>query len=460
MIIVPPSQLKWLIDQPDHVLSTAAFHYDAQQGDYAFTSPRLLRDPYHEHVLHKSLPRKVAALVPDLAEEVAHTLDHCMGTDTQAWKELGVHEIVDEIVGPTVNRMILGLPLCRDAEYLSEMHRFTMNAVTIMSVLQFTPSWLNPLIGRLLAIPVRCRFRNTSRYTLPIITERLANWTRKQNDPDFEWQEPNDYLSWHIALATAEGRHDELEPDILARRILALNFAALHTTAMGTINCLLDLIASDPSDQYIPSLRQEFSEALATEGGKWTKNALNRCHRADSALRESLRVSNFMSRNVQKKVMPSSGITNHIENWHAPQGSFIAIDMHNPQHDPDIYPDPEVYDAFRFSRRSNNKDANPTTSSSDDKNVHLSPGTGTGNGNGNLSALTTSAIFLPFGHGRHACPGRFFIAVEIKLMLAYLVTKYDIEPLPVRPTNRWLGGIRLPPNGAKIKVRRKVEVEG
>ncbi|KAL8758207.1 MAG: hypothetical protein Q9199_001670 [Rusavskia elegans] len=82
IFIVPPTQLKWLIDQPDDILSTAAFHYDAQQGDYAFTHPRILGDPYHEHVLHKSLPRKVGALVPDLWDEVAHTFEDVWGTDT------------------------------------------------------------------------------------------------------------------------------------------------------------------------------------------------------------------------------------------------------------------------------------------------------------------------------------------------------------------------------------------
>ncbi|KAL8728151.1 MAG: hypothetical protein Q9166_005601 [cf. Caloplaca sp. 2 TL-2023] len=449
IIIIPPSQLKWLIDQPDHVLSTAAFHYDAQQGDYAFTQPRLLRDPYHEHVLHKSLPRKVNNLVPDIWEEVACTFDHAWGTDTQSWKDVGVQESVDHLVAPTVNRMIVGLPLCREDGYLSEMHRFTMNAVTTMTVLQFTPNLLTPLVGRLLAIPINSRFRNTSKYTLPIIIERLANFKRRELDG--KWQEPNDYLSWHIALATAEGRHDELDPDIIARRLMALNFAALHTTAMGSINCLLDIVASEPAQHYIAGIREEVTRVFAEEGGKWTKAGLNRCHRADSALRESLRVSNFMSRNIQKKVIPSAGVENKLEGWRAPQGSFIAVDMHNPQHDPDIYPDPETYDAFRFSRpRETVYSSDSLSVKPEEEHEKL-----TDISYGRTSALTTSGIFLPFGHGRHACPGRFFIAVEIKLMLAYIVMNYDIEPLAVRPSNRWLGGIRLPPSKATIKVRRR-----
>lgn len=74
---------------------------------------------------------------------------------------------------------------------------------------------------------------------------------------------------------------------------------------------------------------------------------------------------------------------------------------------------------------------------------------------GNTSILTTSGVFLPFGHGRHACPGRLSIAVEIKLMLAYMAMKYDIEPVTIRPSNRWLEDIRLPPVKATIRVKRR-----
>lgn len=315
-----------------------------------------------------------------------------------------------------------------------------MNAITIMTVLQFTPSFLTPVIGHLLAIPIRRRLEETRRHTLPIITERLANFERKQHDPNFKWQEPNDYLSWHISLAHSETRPDELNPDIIARRLLALYFAALHTTAMGSINCVLDIIASPPSDGYIPRIRSEVTQVLAEAGGVWRKAALNRCHLTDSALRESLRVSNFMSRNVQKKVLHPEGLVNKAEGWTAPRGAYIAVDMHNPQHDPEIYPDPERYNAFRFA-----------TSLTQE----LTANSSTGTSKGNTAALTTSGIFLPFGHGRHACPGRFFIAVEIKLMLAYMVMNYEIEPLVQRPRNRWLGGIRLPPTKTMIRVKRR-----
>lgn len=39
--------------------------------------------------------------------------------------------------------------------------------------------------------------------------------------------------------------------------------------------------------------------------------------------------------------------------------------------------------------------------------------------------VTTGPEHLAFGHGKHSCPGRFFASNEIKVILVYLVIKYD-----------------------------------
>lgn len=39
--------------------------------------------------------------------------------------------------------------------------------------------------------------------------------------------------------------------------------------------------------------------------------------------------------------------------------------------------------------------------------------------------VTTSVEHPSFGHGKHACPGRFFASNEIKLILAHLIIRYD-----------------------------------
>ena len=40
--------------------------------------------------------------------------------------------------------------------------------------------------------------------------------------------------------------------------------------------------------------------------------------------------------------------------------------------------------------------------------------------------VSASANFLGWGGGKHQCPGRFFAAVEMKMMLAYIVGRFDV----------------------------------
>ena len=40
--------------------------------------------------------------------------------------------------------------------------------------------------------------------------------------------------------------------------------------------------------------------------------------------------------------------------------------------------------------------------------------------------VSASSNFLGWGGGKHQCPGRFFAAVEMKMMLAYIVGRFDV----------------------------------
>ena len=445
-VVIPRSQIPWLVDQPEDILSGTAFHYDTLEGEYAFTTPRILQDPYHEHVVHKYLPRRLPALIPDLWDEVSCGFDESWGTDTQTWKEIPVYDSVMFMISRAVNRMIVGLPLCRNEDYLANMRSFAMDIIKTGVILRFTPRWLRPVVGPLAAFPNNVHYRKTAKYTLPFIIERLEGFRRKQIDLNYEWEVPNDFISWSIMVATEEGRADEMTADMLSRRLMTINFASIHTTTIAVTNCLFDLIASEPSLQYLEGIRKEAATLLAEGHGKWTKASLARYHRADSALRESMRVSNFMTRNIGRKVIPRGGITNPAEGWHAPQGTVIGVDMHSIQHDADIYPQPQTYDAFRFSRSREERPSNDNSTGDADvghperKNTEL---------------VTTSDIFLPFSHGRHACPGRYLVAAEVKMMLAYMVLNYEIEPLAARPANQWFGQSTVPSTNASIRVRRR-----
>lgn len=50
--------------------------------------------------------------------------------------------------------------------------------------------------------------------------------------------------------------------------------------------------------------------------------------------------------------------------------------------------------------------------------------------------VSVSQDSLTFGYGRHACPGRFFAANEIKMILACFILQYDFK-MPDSATERY-----------------------
>ena len=313
----------------------------------------------------------------------------------------------------------------------------------------------------------------------------------EKNRCDNQGDEPKDFLQSTIQLALeAPPGHPNRKPEIIASRILAMNFAAIHTSSIGATNLMMDLLSSDPAHHYVDDLRKEALNILAHEPvGRWSRKALTKMDKMDSALRESHRIITFNNLALRRYVAAPEGIT-------APNGTFlphrstICVPAYGVHNDPDIYPDPGQFLPWRFTQMREKLDSpNPvvpahTTVSSDprearpDSNLASTTATHPVNipnpkshlAKANLSFITTSPTYLPFGHSRHACLGRFFASAELKILLATIFTLYDIELVDpkrdadgntIRPKNIWIGEVVAPPVRARVRVRRRVaEAEG
>ncbi|GAB7358573.1 hypothetical protein MBLNU230_g2633t2 [Neophaeotheca triangularis] len=454
-LVIPNASLRWLLEHDDKEVSVGAAHYDLLNGDYAFTDPYVLKSLFHEHVIHKNLARRLAELMPGTWDELGASFDDSWGHDTENWKEIVPFHDLMHTISRVSNRMFVGKPLCRNTDYLSAMKDFATAVMSAMMILRFTPAFLVPVVGPLAGIPNKLAFRRARKPLLPIIQSRLqlfhqhqttTSETEKASLPPL----PEDYITWHIRVALEEDRPPiDLDPTTIARFLLPVNFAAIHTTTFTLTNLIFDLVGSDPQLGYIPALREEAERVYRESNGTWTKSSLAKMVRADSATRESMRVSGFMTRGVQRKVVAESGLRNEEEGWTAPKGSLVSLDVWSRHHDPEFYPNPEEFDAFRFSRGREAYEAGVASGEiQPDQKEYLRLQ--------NQCLISTGEAFLNWGHGVHACPGRFFINQEIKLALAHILLKYELEPLPNgRPPSRWFGGNVVPPMEAKIRVRKR-----
>jgi cytochrome P450 len=168
--------------------------------------------------------------------------------------------------------------------------------------------------------------------------------------------------------------------------------------------------------------------------GLTTRESVDALFRVDSALRESMRVSDVAVTNLFRDVTAGNfDIGNGLRIGPGVRMAFPTQDVHL---DPDNYKHPRRYDAFRFSRHFEDEKRN--------KNMAKE------------LIVTTTPKFLPFGYGRHACPGRWFAAQLMKQMLAYIVMNYDLELIGESVERTSLLNTMVPARSRQIRICRKI----
>lgn len=396
-VVVPQAQMRWMLDQPDNVISVAAAHYDTLNGAYSFVDKVILGDPYHEHVVHRTLARHLTTLVPEIDEEVRIAVDRVYGSATEGeWKTFNVWDSLMDFVPSVTHRVLVGRPLCQNKEYIEGMIGFSLAVTRDLILHPMIPLIIKPVVCRILGLSSKWNYWKTAKHSLPVIRQRLKDMAAaERGDPHYKgWQPPEDYITWHLTVAKAEGRTDELDPYRIAQRILPLNFGSIHTTVLTAQGVFLDILSHDTEQNIIESILEEIRQVKKEEpGGYWTKAGLAKLHRLDSAIRESMRVGAFGQTMVQRKVVAPSGITDPISGLHFAYGTTLSCPVRATHHDHDTYGDTaRTYDAFRFSREREEYAARGNAERRPEDGLRLAK----------MGMVTTSTNHFPFGHGTHA----------------------------------------------------------
>ncbi|KAI0148651.1 cytochrome P450 [Xylariaceae sp. FL1272] len=447
-VILPPSQIPWLIEQPDDVLSQEQVNRQFLQAEYAFMHANLVKDPVHPEIIHHELTKKINNFADPIADEISASLEDNWGTDTVEWREVKVYDTMLDVVARLSVRVLMGLPLCRNKVFLSICSNFIRQVALAAAAISLFPNFLKPLVGPILTLYDRILYMRCRGFLMPLIRERLD----RLRDPDVakapeDTIAPNDYVQWSIdhALAKPVINPAELDPRVIASRFSVLAFAAIQSSVITLTNTLFDIAASPNCASWLASMREEVIRETEGSGNTingacqlgWTRNILSRMTHVDSALRESLRLNGFIERGIMKMVVAPEGVT-LPDGSHIPFGTKVGISGYSVHHDEANYANAMQYDAFRFAR-----------DQSEDKKPQ--------------GLINTSDKFMGFSHGSHACPGRFFATNQLKIALGHIALLYEIEPMPERPVNKWFFGHIAPPLTETLRVRRRkilAQVEG
>ncbi|KAJ5360899.1 hypothetical protein N7517_010090 [Penicillium concentricum] len=400
----------------DHFIASE-FHPDIP----GFEPFKLILDPKNplNTILKSNLTQALAYITEDLSAEVTEALSATWADDTK-WHEVSVSQTALKLVAQMASKAFIGQEKCRDPKWHNIIITYTHNVYGATQALHFWPSFLRPIVARFLPAckVLQAQIAEAREILEPLVAQRRAE---KAIRATLEKPAPSrgDIIDW------LEDSYGDQPYDAVAAQLL-LSFAAIHATSYLLAQVLVDL-CSHP--ELVQDLRAEAVSVLGKEG--WTRAALYQLKLMDSALKESQRLAPnrllSMGRIAQGDMNLSDGLR-------ITRGTTLMVSSHS-MWDAEIYPDPRQYDGYRFHKLRQ-----------------------TSGQEGQHQLVSSTPNHMGFGYGKHACPGRFFAAAQIKAALCNILLKYDIEYRGGQSPGVWSQGIHLYPDPtSRIHVRRRKE---
>ncbi|KAK7049977.1 hypothetical protein VNI00_005408 [Paramarasmius palmivorus] len=418
VVVTSPQLVDDLRKAPDDALNFFEAVNDSIAMEYTMGEP-IHRDPYHINIVRGKLTKNLGVKFDDVRDEIVTAFADEMPA-TSEWTKRSIGNSIFRIVARASNRLFVGLPLCRELEYLNLNINFTLQVVVSAYIINLFPEFLKPVAGRFLT-PATKSIQRVRKFLEPIIIER----SEKQEKYGDQWSDkPNDFLMW--CMDTATGPQRSIQDFVM--RMLGTNFAAIHTSSM-TFTDALYYLAAHP--EYVPELRQEIEGVVENHG--WSKSSFQHMRKLDSFLKESGRLAGLgglaSGRKALKDFTFSDGTT-------IPAGAVVSIPAAGIHFDTKYYDDPYTFKPWRFSE---------LRDSADEEGIKH-------------QMITPNTEYVLFGVGRHACPGRFFAVNELKLLLAHVIVTYDVkfEDEGKLPDDTWIGANRMPNRYAEIMYRKRV----
>jgi cytochrome P450 len=384
-VILPMSQMKWLLEQPDHVLNQREVNSEFLHAERTMLHPHVIRDTVHGHIIRQELTKNLDSYAEDIVDEIKHALDHVWGSSEIDWNEVPLYNTMLEVVGRISNRVLVGLPLCRDKAYLQSTCSFARNVVITAGLINLLPPLLRPLLGPLITAYDKRHYRRIAKMIFPIVKQRMVGFKPGTDYRNPDYSKNNDYIQWALHDAFSHDDPAERTPEMITKRLTVLSFAAIQSSVITITNAIFDIASSPRSGDIQQSLQDEVvSITSERQGQEWKRASLASMIRVDSALRESMRLWGFISRGVMKKVVAPEGVF-LPSGEHLPYGAKVGVTSYGIHHDESVYSNAGQYEAFRFSTATEAKQQ-------DGAGAIIKP----------ANLITTDERLMAFSHGRHA----------------------------------------------------------
>ncbi|OCK76206.1 cytochrome P450 [Lepidopterella palustris CBS 459.81] len=337
------------------------------------------------------LTQSLGQIVGILEKETKLCLNESMPLSNE-WQETHFDKVALRMIARLSSRTFLPEPLCYNEEWLKISVDYTVDFFTAAYVLRLFPPPIRAVVHWFL--PYTRKLRQSVATARGIIEPEVKRRKLEREAAIQAGEKPKKYvdaLAWVESVSEKSGEYCD---PVYAQLNYALG--AVHTTSITFTNTVYNLISQPES---IELLREEFISVFK-EVGEWNKTSLYKLKLMDSFMKESNRLNpaSFMTVNrvANVDITLSDGTV-------IPKNAALSI-PNTSLVDPHFWENPHQFNGKRFF---------DMRQKPDNESKH--------------QFVTTSDEYLPFGHGKHACPGRFFASNEIKVLLCHLIMNYDFK---------------------------------
>ncbi|KAK2595837.1 hypothetical protein N8I77_013630 [Diaporthe amygdali] len=375
--------------------------------------------PVRNVAMHQ-LTLVLSKLTEPLSSETAFAVKYIFG-DNPEWHDVQIKDCLLQLIARISSRVFLGEQLCRNDEWLDITINYSVDLFTAAKELGIWPKPLRPIVHWFLPSvrKLRSEIADAREIITPLVVNRrsmrAAAVASGKPEPRF-----NDAIDWFEEYFAGGKPYD---PAMLQ---INLSVGAIHTTT-DLLYWTMICIADNPA--YFDELRREIVQVLSTEG--WKKTSLYNLKLLDSVIKEAQRLKPTSIANMRRMAEQDVDLPG---GFHIKKGEKIVVSL------------TDMWSAERFERPlefNGHRWLKLRNVPGKEHSAHL---------------VAVTRDHIGFGLGEHACPGRFFAANELKIVLSYLLLKYDWELVAdARPTVLANGfSLTLDPK-AKIRMRRRSE---
>lgn len=183
VLVIPPASLKSVLNNPESVV--AAFHPQSENVSAKWTMPEEALWPANHDVelVRKQITRRYGSITKELAEEVTLAFEQIWNV-RRDWKDVKVWPMVEEVASRALNRVVVGVPLCRDQHFLERVLTHARAVLRDGVFIGLLPRLMKPILGPLIVWQGRKACEDSIAILLPVVEERLRQFRDSRYDGD------------------------------------------------------------------------------------------------------------------------------------------------------------------------------------------------------------------------------------------------------------------------------------